>query len=57
MEGVSAQREDWQRRGAGAAGLCGTLLFFAGDMLFYGHWGSGGGFHEGMLETVIAVHR
>jgi hypothetical protein len=28
------------------------MLFFAGDMLFYGHWGSGAGFHDGMLETV-----
>jgi len=40
------------RRFAGVAGLCGALLFFAGDMLFYGHWGSGAGFHEGMIETV-----
>jgi len=34
------------------AGLCGALLFFAGDMLFYGHWGSGAGFHQGMIKTV-----
>jgi len=40
------------RRIAGVAGLCGALLFFAGDMLFYGHWGSGAGFHEGMINTV-----
>ncbi|HET8924935.1 MAG TPA: DUF6796 family protein [Candidatus Acidoferrum sp.] len=40
------------RRLAGVAGLCGALLFFAGDMLFYGHWGPGAGFHEGMLATV-----
>lgn len=40
------------RRFAGVAGLCGALLFFAGDMLFYGHWGSGAGFHQGMIETV-----
>lgn len=37
---------------AGVAGLCGALLFFAGDMLFYGHLGPGAGFHEGMLATV-----
>jgi hypothetical protein len=37
---------------AGIAGLCGALLFFAGDMLFYGHLGSGAGFHEGMIVTV-----
>jgi len=30
----------------------GALLFFVGDMLFYGHWGAGAGFHEGMIETV-----
>jgi hypothetical protein len=40
------------RRLAGLAGLCGALLFFAGDMLFYGHWGSGAEFHEGMIRTV-----
>jgi hypothetical protein len=43
---------EWKRRWAGVAGVCGALLFFAGDMLFYGHWGSGAGFHEGMMETV-----
>jgi hypothetical protein len=40
------------RRLAGLAGLSGALLFFTGDMLFYGHWGSGAGFHQGMIETV-----
>jgi len=40
------------RRLAGIAGLCGALLFFTGDMLFYGHLGSAAGFHEGMLTTV-----
>ena len=40
------------RRLAGIAGLCGALLFFAGDMLFYGHLGSGTGFHQGMVTTV-----
>jgi hypothetical protein len=43
---------EWKRRWAGVAGCAGALLFFAGDMLFYGHWGSGAGFHEGMIETV-----
>jgi len=43
---------DWKRRFAGVAGICGALLFFAGDMLFYGHWGSGVGFHDAMVETV-----
>jgi hypothetical protein len=42
----------WKRRWAGVAGCAGALLFFVGDMLFYGHWGSGAGFHEGMIETV-----
>jgi len=28
------------------------LLFFAGDMLFYGYFGSGAGFREGLLATV-----
>src|SRR6516164_7455876 len=41
-----------RRRFAGVAGLCGALLFFAGDMLFYGHLGSGAGFHEGLIATV-----
>lgn len=34
-EGVNALRL------SGAAGLAGSLLLFAGDMLFYGRWGSG----------------
>jgi hypothetical protein len=37
---------------AGITGLCGALLFFAGDMLLYGHLGSARDFHEGMLTTV-----
>jgi len=41
-----------KRRAAGIAGLCGALLFFSGDMLFYGHLGSGPGFHQGMIATV-----
>ena len=34
------------------AGVLGGLLFFCGDMLFYGHWGAGDRFKEGMTETV-----
>jgi len=40
------------RRFAGAAGLAGALLFFCGDMLFYGHWGAGATFKEGMLTVL-----
>ena len=43
------------RKLAGVAGLCGALLFFAGDMLFYGHLGSGAGFHEGLIATVSSA--
>ena len=44
--------EERKRRLAGIAGLSGALLFFAGDMLFYGHFGSGANFRQGMLDTV-----
>lgn len=40
------------RRLAGVTGIFGALLFFAGDMLFYGHPGPGAGFHDGMIATV-----
>jgi hypothetical protein len=40
------------RRLAGLIGLAGSLLFFAGDMLFYGHLGPGNRFANGMLATV-----
>ncbi len=40
------------RRLAGLTGLIGALLFFCGDMLFYGHWGAGASFREGM-QTVL----
>ena len=40
------------RRLASISGLAGALLFYAGDMLFYGHLGSGANFHAGMLNTV-----
>ena len=29
-----------------------ALMFFVGDMLFYGHRGSGTRFHEGLARTV-----
>jgi len=40
------------RRLAGISGVAGALLFFVGDMLFYGHFGSGANFAEGMIATV-----
>jgi hypothetical protein len=36
----------------GLAGVAGAVLFFCGDMLFYGHWGPGAKFHEGMLHVL-----
>jgi hypothetical protein len=41
-----------KRRLAGLTGVLGALLFFCGDMLFYGHFGSGALFHEGMQRVV-----
>jgi len=41
------------RRLAGLCGLAGALLFCVGDMLFYGHFGSGANFAEGMIATVM----
>jgi hypothetical protein len=38
---------------AGLSGIAGALLFFAGDMLFYGHFGPGAKFAEGMLATLV----
>jgi hypothetical protein len=43
---------DRARRTTGLCGLLGALLFFTGDMLFYGHFGSAAQFHEGMLATL-----
>ncbi len=40
------------RRLAGLSGFVGALLFFAGDMLLYGHLGSGSNFALGMLAAV-----
>jgi hypothetical protein len=44
---------DRVRRLAGLCGLAGALLFCVGDMLFYGHFGSGANFAEGMIATVM----
>jgi uncharacterized protein DUF6796 len=49
---MDSREPEWKRRWAGVAGLCGALLFFTGDMLFYGHWGTGARFQEGMIQTV-----
>jgi hypothetical protein len=38
----------------GLSGLAGALLFFVGDMLFYGRIGSGGEFASGLASTVAA---
>ncbi len=46
-------QSDRGRRCAGISGLGGALLFFAGDMLFYGHVGPGSTFAEGMRSTVM----
>ena len=40
------------RRLAGLSGLAGALLFFAGDMLFYGYFGPGASFAQGMVTIV-----
>jgi hypothetical protein len=49
---VQFGRSDYARRLAGITGVAAGLLMFSGDMLFYGHWGSGAKFHEGMIATV-----
>ena len=46
------ERNIRNRRLAGLTGVLGALLFFCGDMLFYGHLGSGALFHEGMQRVV-----
>lgn len=40
----------WSDRWTAAAGLAGALLMFAGDMLFYGQWGSGA---EAISESFV----
>jgi uncharacterized protein DUF6796 len=41
----------------GLCGVLGALLFFVGDMLFYGHLGSGDTFAAGMRSTVAVASR
>lgn len=41
------------RQTAGLLGLLGAVLLFAGDMLLYGHFGSGSGFKVG--ERIVAL--
>src|SRR5206468_8288556 len=45
-------KNETANRLTGLTGVAGALLFFAGDMLFYGHWGSGANFHQGMLAVL-----
>ena len=49
---IESHSPDESSRLAGLAGLVGALLFFAGDMLFYGHFGAGASFHDGMQRVV-----
>jgi hypothetical protein len=50
---MTQEQPDHVRRLAGLCGLAGALLFFAGDMLFYGYFGPGAGFADGMRTTVM----
>jgi hypothetical protein len=50
---MTHEQPDCMRRLAGLCGLIGALLFFAGDMFFYGHFGSGSSFADGMRTTVV----
>jgi len=45
-------KDETVNRLTGLTGVAGALLFFTGDMLFYGHWGSGAKFHDGMLQVL-----
>jgi uncharacterized glyoxalase superfamily protein PhnB len=47
------ESSDRTLRLAGLCGLAGALLFFLGDMLFYGYFGSGASFADGMIATVM----
>lgn len=49
---MTHEQPDCIRRLAGLCGLMGALLFFAGDMLFYGYVGPGSSFADGMRATV-----
>ena len=45
-------KDEITNRLTGLTGVAGALLFFCGDMLFYGHWGPGATFHDGMLQVL-----
>src|ERR1035438_10285863 len=49
---IANGQPDYIRRLGGLCGLAGALLFFAGDMFFYGYLGSGSSFADGMRATV-----
>ncbi|HET9801911.1 MAG TPA: DUF6796 family protein [Candidatus Acidoferrum sp.] len=49
---MTPDSSDRIRRLTGLCGLAGALLFFVGDMLFYGHFGSGANFSAGLIMTV-----
>ncbi len=51
-DSLDVSTSDKAGRWAGVAGLAGALLFFTGDMLFYGHLGPGSTFASGALATV-----
>jgi len=48
-DSLDVSTSDKAGRWAGVAGLAGALLFFTGDMLFYGHLGPGSTFTSGAL--------
>jgi hypothetical protein len=50
---MTHEQPDSIRRLAGLCGVIGALLFFAGDMLFYGYVGPGSTFADGMRATVV----
>jgi hypothetical protein len=57
LQNIKWESSDNIRRIVGLAGLVGTLLFFAGDMLFYGHLGSAANFASEVLGVYPAFGR
>jgi hypothetical protein len=49
---ITRTQPDHIRRVTGLCGVAGALLFFGGDMLFYGYFGAGSSFADGMRTTV-----
>src|SRR4029077_7799128 len=45
-------KDETVNRLTGLTGVAGALLFFTGDMLFYGHWGSGAKVPGGMIQVL-----